>query len=98
MLRSPFALCTKVSHTCLINNTITVMADEFKGGKAAASGLKQVFGKLDYAVKYSSNWVFEWTPFILTICYWVSSICFFVSCDEKTIKGFYYFFMFINFY
>ncbi|KAI4717448.1 glycosyltransferase family 2 protein [Aureobasidium sp. EXF-10727] len=74
------------------------MADEFKGGKAAKSGLKEVFSKLDYAVKYSSNWVFEWTPFILTICYWVASITFYVSCDEGTIKGFYYFFMVINFY
>jgi hypothetical protein len=74
------------------------MADEFKGGKAASSSMKQVLDKLDYAVKYCSNWVFDWTPFILTICYWISSICFFVACDEKTIKGFYYFFMVINFY
>ena len=74
------------------------MAEEFKGGKAAKSGFRELMNKLDTAVKYSSNWVFEWTPFILTICYWVASICFYVSCDEGTIKGFYYFFMVINFY
>ena len=45
-----------------------------------------------------SNLLFEWTPFILVLTYYVASTCFYTAASETAIKIFYFFYMSVNFY
>lgn len=45
-----------------------------------------------------SDWLSEWTPVVLVICYWIVCTAIFVMCSTQAIKVFYYFYMLANFY
>ncbi|KAJ9646314.1 hypothetical protein H2199_002363 [Coniosporium tulheliwenetii] len=45
-----------------------------------------------------SNWVIDWTPFILVITYYIVSTAIYTACSERYIKVFYFFYMSTNFY
>ena len=45
-----------------------------------------------------SNFLFEWTPFILVLTYYVASTALYTSANEDAIKVFYFFYMSVNFY
>jgi cellulose synthase/poly-beta-1,6-N-acetylglucosamine synthase-like glycosyltransferase len=46
----------------------------------------------------ASDWLLEWTPFILVTTYFIVSTAIFVLCNAQTIKVFYFFYMCTNFY
>jgi cellulose synthase/poly-beta-1,6-N-acetylglucosamine synthase-like glycosyltransferase len=46
----------------------------------------------------ASDWLLEWTPFILVTTYFIVSTAIFVLCNAQTIKVFYFFYMSTNFY
>lgn len=45
-----------------------------------------------------SNLLLEWTPFILTVTYYIASTAVYTSCSEEAISVFYFFYMAVNFY
>lgn len=45
-----------------------------------------------------SDWLTEWTPWILVISYWIVCTAIFVMCSEQAIEVFYYFYMIANLY
>jgi len=45
-----------------------------------------------------SEWLIEWTPFVLFVSYYAASTAIYCFCPEEYIKIFYFFFMVTNFY
>lgn len=45
-----------------------------------------------------SDWILDWTPFVLVVTYFIVTTAIFVLCNEGTIKVFYFFYMATNFY
>jgi hypothetical protein len=46
----------------------------------------------------ASDWLIDWTPWILVISYWIVCTAIFVMCSETAISVFYYFYMIANLY
>jgi hypothetical protein len=45
-----------------------------------------------------SEWLFDWTPFVLVLTYYIASTAVYTSATEGTIKIFYFIYMAVNFY
>ncbi|WPH03547.1 Hypothetical protein R9X50_00642700 [Acrodontium crateriforme] len=45
-----------------------------------------------------SDWLIEWTPFVLVVSYWIVCTAIFVMCNTTAIAVFYYFYMIMNLY
>ena len=45
-----------------------------------------------------SDWLHDWTPFILVVTYYIASVCIYLVCSEKFIAIFWFIYMTSNFY
>lgn len=60
--------------------------------------VKNAIGSWNNLLWHLSNLLLEWTPFILTVTYYIASTAVYTSCSEKVISVFYFFYMAVNFY
>jgi hypothetical protein len=64
----------------------------------ASSSSKQLTSGIGGLFSWFSNWLFDWTPFILVLTYYITSTAIYTSASAGTIKVFYFVYMSVNFY
>lgn len=52
----------------------------------------------NFIIEKISNFMFEWTPFVLVSTYYIACTCLYTAMSEEVIKIFYFFYMSVNFY
>ena len=65
---------------------------------ATSSPLRRLLLSLRGLVSSFSAWLFDWTPFVLVVTYYIASTAVYTSASEQAIKVFYFFYMAVNFY
>lgn len=57
-----------------------------------------IAGSVRRGTMFFSDWLLDWTPFIMVFTYFVVSTAIFCMCNAEAIKVFYFFYMSTNFY
>lgn len=62
------------------------------------SRFRRMIRSCSFGTEYLSNWLFDWTPFILVTTYYIACTALYTAASEQAIKIFYFVYMSINFY
>jgi hypothetical protein len=63
-----------------------------------SSSLRRLSMGIQDLISRLSEWLFDWTPFVLVLTYYIASTAIYTSATEGTIKIFYFIYMAVNFY
>lgn len=63
-----------------------------------SSSLRRLSMGIQNLMARLSEWLFDWTPFVLVSTYYIASTAVYTSATEGTIKVFYFVYMAVNFY
>jgi hypothetical protein len=63
-----------------------------------SSSLRRLSMGIRNLIAQLSEWLFDWTPFVLVVTYYIASTAIYTSATEGTIKVFYFVYMAVNFY